>query len=792
MSTDLPSSPGSAELLEVLRRWDDASETCYSLKEATAEVGALGIEYPARAVDPGGVVRDMRVVVLSPLEASNLRGLIHDQIVALGALRNPIVGAAEATVVVDDGFGLVLPLAQGKVLEELLEGGPLPVRAAAEVALEIAWGLAASHAAVLPDQIRPMAVPHGRIDADNVVLSGLGEVVLTDYNVHAARSSGATPADDIYSLASLFVHLVAGEAMPAPPADPDAARSAVQEDLEDQAGMTAEMRSLIAAMLDPEPPRRPDIRTVARQLRQVIPHQEGLWLSAWAESVIGLPVRERPSLSMPAPTLVTAEFSPDEPEEELAESESESPPERARIEATPRLVKRGRKRPASVQVRYSIPMVIGALLMLGVLVGGGFKLARAWLDGHGVFDMADVATNQDGPDKAASAGAVATGPAAGGPTPPPSQVPSGSTVIEAEAGMSADDEKRTRDEVELAETDEAIEPDAAAEEPAADAAAEEPSADAAAEPEATAEVEADVPPVESEVVAEAPTVAAEADVAAEAEGGTDSAADVEADAEDEVADAAPEEDGEDGAAAAGDAAADIPAEDVEADAEVIADASLAPVVPTAPPVEGMVGPPPWPRPAGTLGEHDLFVEVPLANSLELRCTNGLSMRGPSPFRAAIMQSSPARCVVEAKLRDGKTARSAIRLDRTLDLICRYNYHDTLRCADRPTGRNVALPMPSDDALAQRRSDIRVRVPLALSAEVTCTEGKQESGVDIEWLELSQVAVGICNVTSTMPDGNYGGSFVVTKNAEILCLRDFAGPSDANNRRPLRCAATTVL
>jgi len=96
------------------------------------------------------------------------------------------------------------------------------------------------------------------------------------------------------------------------------------------------------------------------------------------------------------------------------------------------------------------------------------------------------------------------------------------------------------------------------------------------------------------------------------------------------------------------------------------------------------------------------------------------------------------------------------------------------------------------ALGLRRSDIRVRVPLALSAEVTCTEGKQDSGIDIEWLELSQVPVGICEVTSTMPDGNYGGSFVVTKNAEILCLRDFAGPSDSNDRRPLRCAATTVL
>jgi hypothetical protein len=168
------------------------------------------------------------------------------------------------------------------------------------------------------------------------------------------------------------------------------------------------------------------------------------------------------------------------------------------------------------------------------------------------------------------------------------------------------------------------------------------------------------------------------------------------------------------------------------------------------------------------------------------------MQGPSRFRAAIMQSSATRCVVTAELRDGTAAKVTLELDRTLDLICRYNYHETLRCSDRPTGRNVMLPMPSETDLAQRRSHIRVRIPLALSAEITCTEGNQNSGVDVEWLELSQVSVGLCKVTSTMPDGAYGGSFVVTKNAEILCLRDFSGPIDEDDRRPLRCAETTVL
>ncbi|HCH62834.1 MAG TPA: hypothetical protein DFR83_08525, partial [Deltaproteobacteria bacterium] len=385
MDTESQSSSGAFVALEVLARWDETSEAVYSLKEATAEVGALGIEYPARAVDPGGVVRDMRVVVLSPLEASNLRGLIHDRIVALGALRNPIIGAAEATLVVDDGYALISPVVQGKTLDHLLEGGAIPARAAAEIALEIAWGLAAAHAAVLPDQIRPMAIPHGRIDSHNVTVSGLGEVVLTDYNVHAARSSGASKPDDIYGLGALFIHLVTADPLPPPPADPDAARDAVHEDIAGLSGITDELRALMTEMLDPDPERRPEIRSVARRLRQVIPHQDGLWLSAWAESVIGLPARQAPEFVMPTPTLVTEDYGPDEA--------SEGNPAERKAKSTgggnPRLVKVGRKRRSSVQVRFSAPVLIGGLLAALLFLGGGFKLARFYIDKHGLYDMFD-------------------------------------------------------------------------------------------------------------------------------------------------------------------------------------------------------------------------------------------------------------------------------------------------------------------------------------------------------------------------------------------------------------------
>jgi hypothetical protein len=692
MSTDL--TIGSAVPLEVLRQWDESAETRYALTGEPPELGALGAEYPATAFDPGGVSRDMRVVVLSGLEAGELRGRIHDKLAALGSLRNPNIGAAEATVVVEEGYALVLPHDDGKILDELLEGGPMPARAAAEISLEVAWGLAAAHAAVLPNEIRPKAIPHGAIDATNVSVSGTGEVILRDYNVYAARSLGASTADDVYLLGQLFVHMVEGEPMRPLPADPEAARQALEEDLQNLPGLTDELRSLVTELLDPEPARRPDIRSVARRLRRLIPNQDGLWLSAWAESAIGLPKRERPTLTMPTPTLVAEDPFSDEPQQAQKSRSSAAKP---KVDETPPLVRAARKGQGGVQLRFPLPLIGAAILGVAVLLGGGFYLMRFWLDIHGPMDMADTPTNQDGSDKEAMAGpASSSGSEDRKDNPDPSSGPQ-TTVISAEKSIEAEDEDRSRGKTEVVDSDKAIDLEKAA--------------------------------------------------------------------------TSPIDDGGDGSRSVPPGAADA--------------------VPVAEEVVE-IGPPPWPRPAGTLGEFDLFVEVPLAESVRLRCTNGLSMEGPSPFRAAIMQSTPTTCVAEADLRDGRTSSATVELDRTLDLICRYNYHDTLRCSDRPSGRNVAVPKPSEEDLAGRTAHIRVRIPLALSAEVVCPGDNRASGVDIEWLELSKVAIGRCSVEATMPDGAYQGLFVVTKNAEVMCLRDFSGAPDARGRRPLRCGEATAL
>jgi len=694
----------------------------------------------------------VKVLMVLGQDPGELQLRIHNNLIALGSLRNPNLGVVEATVTMDEGFGLVVAKTQGKLLEELLKGGPLPARAAAEVALEVAWGLAAAHAAVIPDKVRPVAFPHGGISVQNITVTGLAEVVLTNYNIYAARAVGAEASGDVQALAQLMVHLVDGEEMHALPADLDEARAAIQNDLGELRGLNEDLRVLLGDMLDPEDTRRPDIRSVARRLRRIIPELHGLWLSAWAESNIGLPVRKRPVFQMPTPALVMGDPFLDETEEPAspsgAASASASDSQRGSrrdVDETPPLVRVGRRGKARFKVRFAPGMVVALAVVVVLLVAGGFQLARFWLDIHGPMDMADVATDDAGPSKAAAAGPVAPR----GDEPDPEAVADGAavsqgvTVIEAEAGIAAADSEKS-DEAgaarELVATDEAIDP------------------------------EKNDSPL--------------------GEGSDAEATDADA-ADPETAPEASDDGGEqvDGEAVAAEATADavdvdpVPAVEAVVEApEVVSEEVLEPVEEKRRP---------WPRPAGTLGEYDLFVEVPLAEEVELRCTNGLSMAGSSAFRESITQSTRTTCVVSARMRGNRTVRTSVELFQTLDLICR-SFGESLRCSERPTGRSVADLFPTDEQLADRLADIRVRTPLARTVDIVCADGARESGIDMEWTEFSKVPIGSCTVDTTMPDGAYRGKFVVTGNVEIICLRDFSGSPDTKGIRPLRCAEATAL
>ncbi len=205
-----------------------------------------------------------------------------------------------------------------------------------------------------------------------------------------------------------------------------------------------------------------------------------------------------------------------------------------------------------------------------------------------------------------------------------------------------------------------------------------------------------------------------------------------------------------------------------------------PVAPPPPPppfdarrgVNQPSGPPPWPRPAGSLGALDFFVEVPLATRVHLSCDNGISLDGVSPERVAIMQTTAGACGLEAEMSDGTIAQAEYAFESSVDLICRRLRINELSCTPR-------LARERDDDAAQADAppldggpiDLMVEVPLATSLEVLCESGARRSGLRQERLSFEGLPPGRCKVTALMPDGGYMGEFVARRSAPVLCLRD---------------------
>ncbi len=693
MSTGPAAPPfsGSNTPMDILRRADESSHTHYSLTSLEGVACALGMELPGIAVIPGSMERMVKVLILPKAEGETLRSRIHDNLSTLFGLKNGNVGAAEATVTIGDQWGVVFPALEGRNLDDLLVDGPMPARAASELVLELAWGLSATHSAVRPDQIRPVSIPHGSIAAEFVHISGTGEVVFMDYNVHAARSPGASAADDIYQLGALLFQAIDGMPLPPPDGDADSIRKNLESDIGQLKGTSEDLQQLLLEMLDPTPSHRPEIRSIARRLRRMIPTLEGLWLSAWAENTIGLPERQRPNVPMPTAAVVREDADSDEGAPRSTGDAKRK--NHKNVDDVPPLVRQHRRQGEAKLLRFSPKVLVSVALGVIAVVGASGlvfqeRITRWWLDIHGEMDMADVPTDQAGSDKAAAAG-----PASGGGRKGDSKAPSSAgeggavTIIEAEAGITAPDDGKPR-------------PD-------------------------------------REQVAEDKAIDTQKDASSPFDNGTGELSS-----------------------------------------------------PPASPFAG--GPPPWPRPEGTLGDFDLFVEVPLAESVKLTCKNGLTMTGPSPFRAAIMKSPATQCSVTANLRGGRSATAAVDLKSPLDLICRNGFKDELRCSPRPTSAGGEAGVEELQEVTSTLSTLRVRIPLARTVSVSCSGGRQNSGTDIEWLELTDIPAGGCSVSALLPDGKYEGDFLLVKNAEMVCLRDFASPANPQNgNRLLRCAPAST-
>jgi hypothetical protein len=659
---------------------------------AQTGISPFGSEHEGTAVFPDGTSRAARFIVLDAegSVAPEWRERVREEMPILAALNTPNIVCAEALADLPQGLAVVTQPLKGKPLIELLDRSRPSPRAAAELALEIAWALTSTHAATRPDAIRPIRVVHGDLRPENLRLAPGGELTLVDYGLHRAANSGAQTSDDIWGLGAVLYECLTGRP-PAPPGDDaDAHAPVLAEELALLESQDDRLVALLRDILAINPDLRPTARQVARRIRPLIPQLEGAYLAAWAGEV--MPNAKAPPLTMPMPSGVgpTAAMV----QEDDDDDDGMGGPGASALEGGLKPLKRVGNAPgaqASSVDTAMVRVVAIAVVVLIVVGGAAWELQRFWLPYFGTMDTPDQATDQAGPDQAAKAGPATSASKKRDDEPPGDEVSTGPTaegavtILDEEAGIEPEDEGGPRPERELAPTDEAIQPGEAAQTAAADGPPEEPF---------------------------------------DPRRGTDQPS----------------------------------------------------------------GPPPWPRPPGTLGELDLFVEVPLATEVRLHCASGIAALGVSPERVGIMQTVPSACTVTATMADGATASVEYLFERSMDLVCRRLREDELSCAARIEREREDEPLPPgkpEGPNAQGTIDIVVTVPLATSLEVICEDGSRRSGLRIERLEFPRVRPGRCKVTALLPDGGYMGEFVAQHSVPVVCMRDTV-------KHELRCAEVTRL
>ena len=138
-------------------------------------LGAGGTGDVYRGRDPR-LGRDVAIKVL-PSNASSDPGRLQrfeQEARAAAALNHPNILAVYDVGVLDGAPYIVSELLEGQTLRDHLSGGPMPVRAALDYAIQIAHGLAAAH---------EKAIVHRDLKPDNVFVTSDGRVKILDFGL---------------------------------------------------------------------------------------------------------------------------------------------------------------------------------------------------------------------------------------------------------------------------------------------------------------------------------------------------------------------------------------------------------------------------------------------------------------------------------------------------------------------------------------------------------------------------------------------------------------------------------
>jgi eukaryotic-like serine/threonine-protein kinase len=164
--------------------------------EILAPLGAGGMGEVYRARDPR-LGREVALKILPPAFAYDpaRRARFEQEARAAAALNHPNIVDVHDLGEVEGAFYLVSELVPGETLDALMERGPLPVKKLLDIAVQVADGMAAAHAA---------RITHRDLKPPNIMVTPEGRVKILDFGL--AKQAPAFPAPGSNADATVTVH----------------------------------------------------------------------------------------------------------------------------------------------------------------------------------------------------------------------------------------------------------------------------------------------------------------------------------------------------------------------------------------------------------------------------------------------------------------------------------------------------------------------------------------------------------------------------------------------------------
>jgi serine/threonine-protein kinase len=167
----------------------DAGRLRFEMRELLG-AGSFGEVYLATMASTGGIRQDVAVKILNPDLDPRSQPIerLRDEGRILGALNHPVILQVRDLVVLKGRVGLVTEYVPGADLAGVLDvGGPLPARAALQIAGHVADALDAAWHAKASDGA-PLRLVHRDIKPANVRVTPHGTVKLLDFGIAKAQS----------------------------------------------------------------------------------------------------------------------------------------------------------------------------------------------------------------------------------------------------------------------------------------------------------------------------------------------------------------------------------------------------------------------------------------------------------------------------------------------------------------------------------------------------------------------------------------------------------------------------